>query len=107
MALPFYEKLEQSLFERFVKKTGDLREIEKLFVDYKLEVTIGNRKYRPHFKHKTNHDWGTEYVFNIPLGMTFSDCLDFKDEISSALNKRVEMSFNSLLHINVFEIKLT
>jgi hypothetical protein len=98
----FYEKLEQSLQDRFSRKTDDQRKIEKIFADTDLVAKKGNTIYRIRLKYKVHNDWGIEYVFNVPLGITFSDCLESKKEISNALNKRVEMSYGTLLHVKVF-----
>ncbi|TCP23409.1 hypothetical protein EV207_1328 [Scopulibacillus darangshiensis] len=84
-------------------RTKDSKDIVTIFDEHGLSVVSGKNTYSVQLRKTVRHSWGTEYAFNVPLGITFNKCKECTGAIADILQKKVTMTSFSLLHVNVYE----
>ncbi|WP_187119062.1 FtsK/SpoIIIE domain-containing protein [Bacillus marasmi] len=93
----------------FLKKSAlvnDAEKIQKICYNCKLTVKENGDIKTIQLHRKEKHDWGTEYVYRIPLGLSFSDFEGKLDHIRDGLNnKKTYIDFKRFLQLN-FETNL-
>lgn len=80
--------------------TNDAVKIQRIASNCGLNVKEGKATRTIHLLRKTRHDWGTEYVYRIPLGLSFSDFEKKKDQIQDGLRNK-----SGLLDISMEDIR--
>ncbi|OHX43440.1 FtsK/SpoIIIE domain-containing protein [Cytobacillus oceanisediminis] len=66
----------------------DGEKIKKIALNCGLYVKEGKEVKSMQLLRKENHEWGTEYVFRFPLGLSFSDIEKKTDNLRDGLNNR-------------------
>jgi DNA segregation ATPase FtsK/SpoIIIE, S-DNA-T family len=89
----------------YLKRSGlsnDAEKIQKICLNCGLTVKEGENLKTIQLFRKKNHDWGTEYVYRIPLGLSF---LDFEKKINNLRdglnNKRTYFDLKDFLRIDL------
>ncbi|PAE20477.1 hypothetical protein CHH80_10710 [Bacillus sp. 7504-2] len=74
----------------YFKRTDldDGEKIKKIAVNCGLTVKEGTEIKTIQLYRKKNHDWGSEYIYRIPLGLSFSDFEKKLDHLRDGLNNR-------------------
>lgn len=67
---------------------NDSKKLNKLFALSGLNVKDGKETFTAQLLKKRNYEWGTEYRYRIPLGMSFEDYLKKKRVLESGINSR-------------------
>ncbi|PLS04011.1 FtsK/SpoIIIE domain-containing protein [Neobacillus cucumis] len=76
---------------------NDSKKINKVFALSGLNVKDGNQTLTTQLIRKKNHDWGIEYRYRIPLGRSFHNYLNKKEEIQAAVNVRsIKIQFKDI-----------
>lgn len=91
----------------YLKKNGmtETEKIQKIFVncDLVIKEKEGDKKSikTPQLYRKKKHDWGTEYVYRIPLGLSLQDFERKINNLRDGLNsKKANIELSDLLQIN-------
>lgn len=76
--------------------------------DYeKIQIILGGNGEKEEnglqLNRKTKHNWGTEYVFNFPLGKTFRDYESKKQALEDGLVKEVALTFDGWITLKVYD----
>lgn len=88
-------------------KMKDERKIEKVFKNCNLSVKEGEEKKYPKFLRKTQENENyTTYFYTVPFGLKSKDFEEIKDELEEALNKEIDIVFDGVVIIKVYEEKL-
>lgn len=89
-------------------KMNDKKKIEKLFHNLKIGVQEKGKEGMtyPKFYKKTSLENGIQYTFTFPLGLSSKAIQVIQENgkvFSDGLNKPVEVEFDGMLHINVYD----
>jgi hypothetical protein len=78
------------LIYTFLDKHGttDGSKIQRIANNCGLSVQEDGKKRTLHLLRRTHHSWGSEYVFRIPLGLSFEDIQKKKQHIEDGLNHK-------------------
>lgn len=68
--------------------TSDAAKIQRICANCGLTVKERGHVKTIHLQRKTRHDWGTEYVYRIPLGLSFQDFERKKEHLQDGLNNK-------------------
>jgi hypothetical protein len=71
--------------------TNDAKKIQRIFANAKLNINEEGKMKTVRLHRKTKFKGGTEYVFQLPLGMSFKQVEDHKNVIEDGLNVRHKM----------------
>lgn len=90
------------------KDMSDKQKIEKIFEYTKIWVTTqkGDIKKPVFVRKELIKNSGTKYVYRLPLGLPSKVLQKLNDNVGvfkDGLNKNVEIEFDGMLHINVYE----
>ncbi|MBU8733421.1 cell division protein FtsK [Cytobacillus oceanisediminis] len=66
----------------------DGEKIKKIALNCGLYVKEGKEVKSMQLLRKARHEWGTEYIYRIPLGLSFSDIQKKADNLRDGLNNR-------------------
>ncbi|MBY0122124.1 FtsK/SpoIIIE domain-containing protein [Bacillus sp. S/N-304-OC-R1] len=74
----------------YLKRTelDDGEKIKKISLNCGLYIKEGKELKTIQLYRKKKHEWGTEYIYRIPLGLSFSDFEKRKDHLRDGLNNR-------------------
>lgn len=77
-------------FSYFQKQGGsnDAIKIQRICNNNGLTVKENGKKQNMQLLRRTRYDWGTEYAYRIPLGLSFKDFESKKDHIQDGLNNK-------------------
>ena len=84
----------------------DEKKLEVIFKNRKVGIAKGDNMSYPKLIEKHKKEEYTTYLYSLPLGIPSEAFESFKPVIKDGLNKDVEIEFDGLLKINVFENKL-
>ena len=87
-------------------KMTDEKKLEVIFKNRKVGIAKGDSISYPKLIEKHKKEEYTTYLYSLPLGIPSEAFESFKPVIKDGLNKDVEIEFDGLLKINVFENKL-
>ncbi len=90
------------------KEMSDKKKIEKIFEYTKIWVTTlkGDIKKPVFVRKEVISDDGFKYVYRLPLGLPSKVLQKLNDNVGvfkDGLNKNVEIEFDGMLHVNVYE----
>jgi hypothetical protein len=68
--------------------TTEAAKIQRVAAHCGLAVRENGKTHTIHLLRRTRHKWGTEYVYRIPLGLSFEDIRQKKQHIEDGLNHR-------------------
>jgi FtsK/SpoIIIE family len=86
----------------YIQKTGgsnDAIKIQRICANCGLTVKENGQQKTMQLLRRTRYDWGTEYAYRIPLGLSFKDFEAKKDHIQDGLNNKktiLDISLNDL-----------
>jgi energy-coupling factor transporter ATP-binding protein EcfA2 len=78
-------------FQQNGSPTNDAAKIKRIFENARLTVNEDKKMKTPRLHRKVNLTGGTEYVFQLPLGMSFKQVEDHKHVIEDGLNVKHKM----------------
>ncbi|WP_182480534.1 FtsK/SpoIIIE domain-containing protein [Peribacillus asahii] len=87
----------------YLKKNGlsDVDKIQKICLNCGLTIKEGNDIKTIHLYRKKRHDWGMEYVYRIPLGLSFHDFEKRLNHLRDGLNnKKSTIELSDLFKLN-------
>ena len=84
-------------------KMTDEKKLEVIFKNRKVGIAKGDNMSYPKLVRKYKNEDYTTYLYSLPLGIPSEAFESFKPVIKDGLNKDVEIEFDGLLKINVFE----
>ena len=84
-------------------KMTDEKKLEVIFKNRKVGIAKGENMSYPKLVRKYKNEDYTTYLYSLPLGIPSEAFESFKPVIKDGLNKDVEIEFDGLLKINVFE----
>ncbi|MFS1516101.1 FtsK/SpoIIIE domain-containing protein [Bacillus sp. SCS-151] len=79
---------------------NDKAKIERIFENCGLTVKENGVKKSIQLLHRTRHDWGVEYAYRIPLGLSFADFERKRGNLQDGLNNK-----RSVLDVNLADLK--
>jgi DNA segregation ATPase FtsK/SpoIIIE, S-DNA-T family len=89
----------------YLKKSGlsnDAEKIQKICLNCGLTVREGEELKTIQLFRKNKHDWGTEYVYRIPLGLSFQDFEKKINNLRDGLNnKKTYFDLKDILQIDL------
>jgi len=85
------------------KKMTDEKKIQQIFENRKVGINQGENFLHPILIRKYNHSTYTTYIYSLPLGVPSEAFETFIPVLKDGLNKDVEIEFDDVLKINVFE----
>lgn len=89
----------------FLKQGGnDKNKIETVAENCGLFITENGTKKKIHLIARRKKEWGTEYVYRIPLGLSFSDFKNKLDHLQDGLNNKkkvLDLSFEDIKGLKV------
>jgi DNA segregation ATPase FtsK/SpoIIIE, S-DNA-T family len=92
-----------SYFKR--SELDDGEKIRKIALNCGLFVKEGKEIRTMQLYRKKKHEWGVEYVYRIPLGMSLTDFEKKMENLRDGLNNRKNpLNFKSFLHLNFKEL---
>lgn len=74
--------------------THDAKKIQRIFANSKLTVNEEGKMKTVRLHRKRKIEGGMEYVYQLPLGMSFKQVEDHKNVIEDGLNVRHKMAFD-------------
>lgn len=89
---------------------NDSSKIQRIAANSGLTVKEGKKTRTIQLLRKTKCDWGFEYVYRVPLGLSFSDFQNKHDQLQDGLNNKsrlLSLSLEDILKINFKEDLLT
>ncbi|MGM0903037.1 MAG: FtsK/SpoIIIE domain-containing protein [Bacillota bacterium] len=87
----------------YFKKSGlnDADKIQKIALNCGLTIKEGEEIKTIQLYRKKKHDWGREYIYRIPLGLSFQDFEKRIHHLRDGLNsKKMFIELNDILEIN-------
>ncbi|OIJ17102.1 hypothetical protein BKP37_00760 [Anaerobacillus alkalilacustris] len=78
---------------------NDNSKIQRIAANSGLTVKEGKKTRTIQLLRKTKYDWGFEYVYRVPLGLSFSDFQNKRDQLQDGLNNK-----SSLLNITLDDV---
>ncbi|MGG4267450.1 FtsK/SpoIIIE domain-containing protein [Peribacillus simplex] len=84
-------------------KMSDEKKIQQIFENRKVGINKGENFLHPKLIRKYNHNTYTTYIYSLPLGVPSEAFESFIPVLKDGLNKDVEIEFDEVLKINVFE----
>ncbi len=91
----------------YLKKSGlsnDVDKIQKICQNCGLTIKEGSDLKTIQLHRKKKHEWGREYIYRIPLGLSFADFERKIDHLRDGLNnKKMIINWSDLLKINIHE----
>lgn len=88
------------------RKMSDQKKLEVIFKNRKVGIAKGDSMSYPKLVSKHKNEDYTTYLYSLPLGIPSEAFESFKPVMKDGLNKDVEIEFDGLLKINVFEHSL-
>lgn len=88
------------------KKMTDEKKIQQIFENRKVGINQGENFLHPILIRKYNRATYTTYIYSLPLGVPSEAFESFIPVLKDGLNKDVEIEFDDVLKINVFEQSL-
>ncbi|AOH54511.1 hypothetical protein ABE28_009110 [Peribacillus muralis] len=85
------------------KKMTDEKKIQQIFENRKVGINQNDNFLYPKLIRKYNHHTYTTYIYSLPLGVPSEAFESFIPVLKDGLNKDVEVDFDEVLKINVFE----
>ncbi|CAN7407876.1 FtsK/SpoIIIE domain-containing protein [Peribacillus frigoritolerans] len=85
------------------KKMTDEKKIQQIFENRKVGINQRENFLHPILIRKYNHTTYTTYIYSLPLGVPSEAFETFIPVLKDGLNKDVEIEFDDVLKINVFE----
>ncbi len=82
----------------------DAGKIQRVANNCGLTITEKGRKQTIHLLRKSRHAWGSEYVYRIPLGLSFDDVQRKKSHIEDGLNHKrgvLDLTLDDFLSLNI------
>lgn len=94
-------------------KWSDQKKLEKIFMNTGLFIKEGKVIKKMKLYRKTLYDWGTEYAYKIPLGLSFPDIERNIHAIQDGINnkikgqqKTIELDYDGMLRVRIYEKQL-
>src|SRR5690606_34072931 len=84
--------------------TNDHTKIQRIAANTGLIVKEGRSTRTIHLLRRTKHDWGAEYVYRIPLGLSFTDFKNKRDQLQDGLNNKtglIDISFDDIKQVKL------
>ncbi|CAH1208208.1 hypothetical protein PAECIP111891_03176 [Paenibacillus allorhizoplanae] len=81
---------------------SEAKKIQRIAANCGLSVRDGGKLVTLHLLRKTHHKWGTEYVYRLPLGLSFEEVQKKQRTIEDGLNQKrglLDLSFDDLKKI--------
>lgn len=85
------------------KKLSDEKKIQMIFENRKFGINKRDTFLHPKLIRKYNHPTYTTYIYSLPLGVPSEAFEAFIPVLKDGINKDVEVDFDGVLKINVFE----
>lgn len=84
------------------RKMSDEKKIQTIFINRKVGITKGENVQYPKLIRKHRQETYDTYIYSLPLGMPSHSLETILDALEDGLNKDVELQFDGVLKIHVF-----
>ncbi|USK85747.1 FtsK/SpoIIIE domain-containing protein [Peribacillus asahii] len=87
-------------------KMDDKQKIQKIFENRKIGINKGDSVQYPKLINTHTNETYTTYIYSLPLGIPSEALKNFSPVLKDGLNKDVEIEFEGVLKVKVFENNL-